>query len=779
MVSFVDAFDLRLNECGIVDRKHKPSTKQYCPVDQINQSVNQSIKQSNNQATKSPPNHVHYVYDEERASSVLPVSVTPSNKQSDIFTFCPDAKEIRTRLMNDKRYTVKSVTHPNNPSSPIQHYEEEKELIDETNNPSTNQPFHLLEERKSTYFTPSAPFVRGLKPPPFIPAFNQAISQTKQKLSDQKKQLINESNDRSNRDRIWLLSQIHHVNLGSCAMNSLNGLMDFQSINQLKIDHNCLVFIDLIPASVNQLIASHNRIRSIDQSLFTDRLTELDLSYNQLEILPSLTQSIVPSLSKLNLSFNSFCNLEQSIEQLKQFPKLVDLHFIGNPCSIHPYYRSVLVDSLPDCRMIDGLSTAMSDEEQQWRQSLIEKPVAEPVQEITPPANQSAIQTKGGKVKPAKSPVANPKKKAAEQAALEAEQAIKAAQEKEAQRLLDLKIAEWTFRPDQLIKQSVNAQLVVQCTEFTGFPQPVQSDPVPAVKPDKSTKKSPANADQSSSQTINQLPVDEATAVEFDFQHEETDENGSKIYVKTSISKHLTYQLRCQWIDRTIESTSQSWNASMNFALTINECLIPSVKTRDFLVTPKGMLIELVQKTHTEVKAQRSNQPISQSTSQPVKGAKKGAAPVVDTASITQEQSSSDLDTVIASTSVPLAYLFEPQLGNKNMRSSKMTNKWIVNQATSQQATMLLNQTIQSTATTPEEHAEVISSIQSMTTNPILPDLSDLENTAALEIAAYFNDDIAQIVDQPVEQPTVEVIKTLSPDAAKVATPQKSSRKLG
>lgn len=138
----------------------------------------------------------------------------------------------------------------------------------------------------------------------------------------------------------------------------------FVNLKELIISRNALSTLDVIPPSVEVLVASGNAIEHVEPTALEQcrELYVLGLSMNRIRDVSFLLSSF--SIVSVDLSFNPISSLEDILDVLTGHPSLREVCFVGCPVSFCQGYRAALVDACPQLVTVDGVAVAQDSQEE-------------------------------------------------------------------------------------------------------------------------------------------------------------------------------------------------------------------------------------------------------------------------------------------------------------------------------------------------------------------------------------------------------------------------------
>ncbi|KAL2091990.1 hypothetical protein ACEWY4_011788 [Coilia grayii] len=114
---------------------------------------------------------------------------------------------------------------------------------------------------------------------------------------------------------------------------------------------------------LRELDLSHNRIRKIEGLQHMGSLQLLNLSYNLIDSIPLWLSKRLRSLTSLNLQDNSISSLHE-LCRLKSLVSLSQLRVCGNPLSMMPHHRPLLIYHLRALQLLDTQPVTQQDREE-------------------------------------------------------------------------------------------------------------------------------------------------------------------------------------------------------------------------------------------------------------------------------------------------------------------------------------------------------------------------------------------------------------------------------
>lgn len=154
----------------------------------------------------------------------------------------------------------------------------------------------------------------------------------------------------------------HFTKLRLASMNIVevdDGLLRFKNLKELTLSANKIEKIDprSLPNQLELLELYGNRINDIRvYPRFLPSLVHFGIGCNcVMSITGAITQSQWVSLLSLDLSSNEISDLKETLETLKNLPKLSNLLLQGNPLFFSAGYRGLVVDTLKQLSILDDL----------------------------------------------------------------------------------------------------------------------------------------------------------------------------------------------------------------------------------------------------------------------------------------------------------------------------------------------------------------------------------------------------------------------------------------
>lgn len=141
----------------------------------------------------------------------------------------------------------------------------------------------------------------------------------------------------------WLNMSFNEIeSFGDIGLEWSQEKMCLSQLSVLDLSHNEISRLDDLPSTVRELLLNANFIRHIAEDLDGKSLQILDLSQNQLSMLPKSVFSRLPSLLVLNLANNSLANLDETM--LDGLVALEVLNLSGNAISSGQITASLFQD---------------------------------------------------------------------------------------------------------------------------------------------------------------------------------------------------------------------------------------------------------------------------------------------------------------------------------------------------------------------------------------------------------------------------------------------------
>ena len=180
------------------------------------------------------------------------------------------------------------------------------------------------------------------------------------------------------------------LKLESCRITEIDPeFRSFVKLRELNVNRNKVQILENLPPNIQELHAYGNNLTKIRFSHAFNNLTYLGLGHNQLDdsCLEGLA-SKAPNLLGLDLAYNYISQIDTTVDQLMSYRRLKMINLFGNPISIIPEYRKLILDVLKSLKVLDNIAT----EEELDPPVVKEEPIVEEPQPVVPDPK-----AKGGK----------------------------------------------------------------------------------------------------------------------------------------------------------------------------------------------------------------------------------------------------------------------------------------------------------------------------------------------------------------------------------------------
>ncbi|KAG5281499.1 hypothetical protein AALO_G00072930 [Alosa alosa] len=165
------------------------------------------------------------------------------------------------------------------------------------------------------------------------------------------------------------LSSVQTLNL--CGTKSdknikyIENLERCERLQVLNLSYNIIQKMEKLDRlhRLKELDLSHNTIRKLEGLQHMGSLQLLNLSYNLIESVPLWLPKRLRSLTTLNLQDNSISSLHE-LCRLKPLLSLSELRVCGNPLSLLPHHRPLLIYHLRALQLLDTQAVSQHDRDQ-------------------------------------------------------------------------------------------------------------------------------------------------------------------------------------------------------------------------------------------------------------------------------------------------------------------------------------------------------------------------------------------------------------------------------
>jgi Leucine-rich repeat (LRR) protein len=127
----------------------------------------------------------------------------------------------------------------------------------------------------------------------------------------------------------------------------------------LNLSFNNIQRLENLPPGLEELYLNGNCIDHLALNMNKPITTLFHLGLNRNKIRQTALTQIVkvfPNLMCLDLSFNDLCELDPAIIWIKKLTLMRMLSLEGNPLFFTPHYRIIMVEQMPNLKVIDSIT---------------------------------------------------------------------------------------------------------------------------------------------------------------------------------------------------------------------------------------------------------------------------------------------------------------------------------------------------------------------------------------------------------------------------------------
>eukprot|EP00833_Pecoramyces_ruminatium_P007253 jgi/Orpsp1_1/1181285/evm.model.c7180000076596.1 len=144
----------------------------------------------------------------------------------------------------------------------------------------------------------------------------------------------------------------------------------FEKLKYLSLTGNYIKVVENLPTNLEKLHLNANLISEWPNFCGFNKLIHIGLSYNKISSfypfsLKNINSQIIPStIISLDLSYNNFEDIIMILNVLTQIKNLKILSFIGNPVSLLPHYKQILISKFNSITVLDEKKINITEKEE-------------------------------------------------------------------------------------------------------------------------------------------------------------------------------------------------------------------------------------------------------------------------------------------------------------------------------------------------------------------------------------------------------------------------------